>query len=392
MIEALDAVTVLDFSQGAAAPFAGVLLADYGAEVIQVEPPGGASQRRLSRGTFGPNIMRNKRSIVVNLKEPDAMEIIRPLVEEADILIENNRPGVMDRLGYGYDDLTEYKEDLIYCSVTGYGQTGPYKDRPAFDPIAQAMSGLMHMTGERDRKPSRIGAGTIDLGTGMAAAYACMVALHHRDRTGEGQQIDASLIDTAAGAFMGKWFTYYSQEGHVPQRMGHTWESYSPVGVFDTATQPLYISIPFQNLFERFARRLDREEWIDDERFTNDDKRVENREALFEKIEARFTDFDGDELLEELLDAGVPASKVQTVEEAAYDEHLHERGTITTTTNAEGEEVLVGANPVRMSKTPPKVDSGMPKTGEHTEEVLEELGFPRDRIEELERSDAIESQ
>jgi len=392
MVKPIEDVTVLDFSQGAAAPFAGVLLADYGAEVIQVEPPGGASQRRLSKGTFAPNIMRNKQSVIVNLKSDEAEEIIHPLVEEADVLIENNRPGVMDRLGYGYEDLKPLNEGLVYCSVTGYGQTGPYKDRAAFDPIAQAMSGLMYMTGESDRKPSRIGAGTVDLGTGMAAAYAIMVALHHRDNTGEGQHIDTSLIDTAAGAYMGKWFTYYDQEGYVPERMGHTWESYSPVGVFETATEPVYISIPFQNLFERFAEQLGHEEWIDDERFANDDKRVENRSVLFEKIEKAFAEYDREALLDELDEAGIPASKVQTVEEAIEDEHLRERGTITSVETPDGEEVLVGANPTRMSETPPEIETGLPAAGQHTEELLEELGFDENRIERLEEEDVVDGE
>lgn len=375
----LDDVTVLDLSQGAAGPYASVLLADFGADVVAVEPPGGGNQRRLVRGSFRPNLLRNKRSVVLDLKADDADEIMRELIAEADVFLHNYRPSVMARLGYPYDSVRRINDRVVYCSVTGYGESGPYRDRPGFDPLAQAQSGLLWNTGEPDRKPSRVGASVIDLGTGVHAAFAVMVALWERARTGEGTRIETSLLDTAA-AYMGYWYTDYSRTGETPRRQGHTWEGYAPVGAFETADDPVYLSVPFDYLWERFCRALGREEWLDDPRFATDDARTTHREELLSAIEAAFADYPRDELLELLLGAGVPVAELRTIAEAATDDHLRERGTVRAIPDTDGTERLAAVAPVLLGGSSPTVYRPPPPAGADTRAVLGALGFTDDDI------------
>jgi len=378
----LDDVTVLDFSQGVAGPAAGAFLADLGADVLAIEPPGGKTARKYSGPNVIPNIARNKRSIVIDLKADESTELVQNLVEDADVLFHNNRPGVSERLGIDYETVSEINPALVYCSITGYGETGPYRDRPTIDPLAQAMSGLMSMTGEPDRKPSRIGASVADIGTALAAAFASLGALRHAERTGEGQKVEASLLDTAASV-MGSWYTEFDKNGEVPTRQGHTWNAYAPSGVFETATDPIYLATPLEFLWDRVCDAVDREDWQDDPRFETSDDRLENRDALHAEMDEEFSNYERDELLERLHEGGVPASEVQTVGQAAHDPHLHERGTIQEVEDVDGEQVLATATPALFSSTPATIESGPPQTGEHTRELLAERGYDETAIEAL---------
>ncbi|SDK59286.1 CaiB/BaiF CoA transferase family protein [Natronorubrum texcoconense] len=386
----LAATTVLDLSQGVAGPTAATLLADFGADVISVEPPGGATERRLAEGSAFPNVSRNKRSIVIDLKSDDGTDVLHRLVEDADALIHNNRPGKMADLGCDYETLAEINPELVYCSVTGYGEDGPYRDRPGIDPLAQAISGMMWTAGEPDRKPSRIGAPTIDSGTGTYAAFSMVLALWHARETGVGQQIETSLFDTAA-TYLGNWYTQYSMTGEVPQRQGHAWDGYAPSGVFETGTDPIYLATPFQGLWERFTHAIDRNDWVDDPRFESNEKRLENRDELTAELEDEFRSFDREELLARLVAAGVPAAELQTVEQAAHDEHLHERGTLRHVNDVDGSEVIATGPPVKLSETPGTVDDVAPELGEHTSTVLSEFGFDASTIERLMDENVVNS-
>jgi len=379
---ALEGVTVLDFSQSIAGPYAATMLADFGADVVSVEPPGGAGQRRMVKEAVRPNVMRNRRSLVLDLKADGAEEVVADLVEVTDVVVHNYRPAVAERLGVDYDTLRERNEGLVVCSVTGFGESGPYSDRPATDPIAQAMSGLMWNTGDPDRKPSRVGASPVDVATGMYTAFAALAALRHREETGEGQRVETSLFDTAA-AFMGYWYTYHSRTGDQPTRQGDSWGGYAPVGIFETADDPVYLSVMYQHLWERFCEVLDREEWLADPRFATDDDRTANREELTAAIEAAFAEYTREELVEALVDAGIPASELRTVAEAAADEHLRGRGTVESVEDTDGREVLVAAAPATLSATDPTVEHGPPRTGEHTREVLRERGFTEREVRSL---------
>lgn len=383
-------LTVLDLSQGLAGPTAAALLGDFGAEVVSVEPPGGASQRSLVDGTMFPNVARNKRSIVLDLRAERGTAVFHRLLADADVLIHNNRPPVAERLGTDYETVSALEPELVYCSITGYGESGPYSDRPGIDPLAQAMSGLMWMTGEPDRKPSRVGAPTIDVGTGVYAAFAMFPAVRHAERTGEGQKVEASLLDTAA-AFVGTWYTYYSKLGDVPGRQGHTWDAYAPAGVVETATGLLYLATPFDHLWERLCRAVDREDWLEDPRFATDDDRLANREALFAELDDEFRTLDRETAIRRLLAAGVPAAEVRTVPEAAADEQLCERGTVRRIEDADGNDRFATVSPLTLSETDPTVRRPLPGLGEHTRAILRHLGYDESAIEALHETGVVDS-
>ncbi|MFA1612484.1 CaiB/BaiF CoA transferase family protein [Halobellus rubicundus] len=384
----LSDVFVIDASQGIAGPAAGAMLADFGAKVISLEPPKGKTARGYAGGAALANISRNKQSIAVDLKTEEGQAVLEELVADADVFLHNNRPGVSESLGCGYDKLSEINPELVYCSITGYGETGPYKDRPTVDPLAQAMSGIMEMTGEPDRKPSRVGVSVSDMGTAVYAAFGVLTGLRTAEQTGEGQKIETSLFDTAA-AFMGVWYSHYSKFGEVPHRQGHSWEPYAPAGIFETSTGQIYLATPFQYLWERVCEAVEREDWLSDPRFKSEDARRENREELIAVMDEEFSKYNREELLDRLLEAGVPASEVHTVPEATEDEHLHQRGTIQQTEDHEGDDVLALSTPVMMSGEPPQINQRPPRLGEHSKEILQEVGFDPEVIDNLIDEDVV---
>jgi crotonobetainyl-CoA:carnitine CoA-transferase CaiB-like acyl-CoA transferase len=384
----LSDVLVIDASQGIAGPAAGAMLADFGAEVVSLEPPTGKTARDYAGGAALANISRNKRSIALDLKTEEGQAVLEELITDADVFLHNNRPGVSETLGCGYAKLSEINPELVYCSITGYGETGPYKDRPTVDPLAQAMSGIMEMTGEPDRKPSRVGVSVSDMGTAVYAAFGVLTGLRTAEQTGEGQKIETSLFDTAA-AFMGVWYSHYSKFGEVPHRQGHSWEPYAPAGIFETSTGQIYLATPFQHLWERVCEAVEREDWLSDPRFESEAARRENREELIEAIDDEFSKYSREKLLDRLLAAGVPASEVHTVPEAAEDEHLRQRGTVQQTPDHEGDDVLALSTPVMISGEQPKISRRPPRLGEHSEEILQDAGFEADVIEDLVDDDIV---
>jgi len=375
-------LTVLDMSQAIAGPTAGALLADFGADVVSVEPPGGASERRFAKGTTLPNIARNKRSIVLNLKTEKGRDALYRLVEKADVLLHNNRPGKMGELGCDYETLSKINPAIVFCSITGYGEEGRYSGRPGFDPLAQAMSGLMWLTGEPDRKPSRVGASTIDICTGVLAAYAIWPAVERAERTGEGEKVETSLFDTAA-TFMGQWYTYCDETGADPKRQGHTWNAYAPAGIIETADGGVYLAAPTDRHWRSLCEAIGREDLVNDPRFTSGEDRVDNRDELFAELDETCASMDRSTVIERLSDAGVPAGELFSVAEAAENEHLRERGTIREMEDVDGSEVLGTTSPLHLSETPPRIEDRPPRIGEHTREVLAECGYDGTTIDRL---------
>lgn len=375
-------VRVLDFSQAAAGPYGGALLASNGADVVMVEPPGGGTQRHYVGGAFFPNVGRDKRSVELDLKAEYATDIIKELARETDVLIHNYRPSTAERLGLDYRTLRSYNEGLIYCSLTGYGEEGPYSERPAYDPHAQAMSGLMANTGDPDEKPSRVGASVIDWGSGMFLAYAVMVALWNRERTSVGDRIEVSLLDTAA-AYMGYWYTYFSKYGDTPPRMGHAYAPYAPYGVVETSDDPVYLAAPLQRQWENLCREFDREEWIADERFETPERRRNNRTAVFDALESLFESYSQSEVVDRLVSAQVPAAEVKSIPEAATDEHLRDRGTVFTIEDRDGDEVITADNPITFGSDATRSTHFLAGLGEHTEEILEQIDISSGVIDSL---------
>jgi crotonobetainyl-CoA:carnitine CoA-transferase CaiB-like acyl-CoA transferase len=384
----LEDLTVLDCSQAGAGPYGAGILAKAGADVINVEPPGGATTREYVGGGWFACSDQRKRSIGVDLTTEASRELMADLVADADVVFHNYMPETAEKLGLDYETLRGYNDAVIVTVVSGFGKDGPYRDRIAYDPIAQAMSGLMDVTGEPDRKPSRVGGSTVDIGTGINAALGTLMALHRREITGEGDRIDATLFDTAA-MYLGAFYSDYSLSGNERGRHGHITPGRAPYALLETKTDPVYIAIAQDRQWARFCRLFDREAWIDDDRFATNAARVQNLEALIDSMEAVVADYTQAEVVE-TLEGRVPVGELQTIAEAATDKHYHERGTLTHVYHPDhdGAEAIATALPVDFEDGSPPTDTTLPAFGEHTDAILDDLGFSSAEVAAL-RDDGV---
>jgi len=380
-MQPLSDLKVVSFTHAASGPYAGWLLREWGADVVKVEPPSGAFERGSAKHHHYLS-NRGKRSLSVDVKTDDGKEVVYDLIEENDILLESYRPGVMEKLGLDYESVSEVNDSLIYCSISGFGESGPYRDRPAYDPIAQALSGIMHMTGESDSKPSRVGAPLVDLGTATNAVLAIMMAVHERERTGDGKHVQASLFETAYG-WGGMWSVFYTLHGSVPQRMGDKIGSYAPVGAYETEDGEVYISALGDPTWEKLVKALELDHLITDSRFETADSRRENREALDELIEAKTRQYPVEELVEHLLERNVPVADIKSVPEVLEDDHLHARSMITEGQTESGQELKAPGVPMKLQNSTPNRGVQPPELGEHSVEVLDEIQYSRNRIQTL---------
>jgi len=377
----LSDLRVLSFTHAASGPYAGRLFSEWGADLVKIEPPGGAFERKSAQHHHYLS-NRGKQSLSVDLKTEEGKEAVYRLVEKADVLLESYRPGVMEKLGLDAEALLERNEELVYCSISGFGESGPYRDRPAYDPIAQALSGVMHMTGNPDRKPSRVGAPLIDLGTATNAVLSVMMAIHERDRTGKGQHVEASLHETAYG-WGGMWSVFYSLHGYVPERMGDKIGSYAPVGAYETNDGDVYMSGLGDPTWEKLAQALDLGELLTDKRFAESDSRRDNREELDRLIESRTAEYDTEELVEHMLEHNVPIAKIKSVPEALEDEHLQNREMVLEAETEDGESITAPDVPMRLGSAEPKRGVTPPVLGEHTVEILEDVGYESEEISDM---------
>jgi formyl-CoA transferase/CoA:oxalate CoA-transferase len=393
--DSLEDVTIVDFTQALAGPYGSGLLSMAGANVIRVEPPGGGSQRNFLRNSIFPNVEQYKRSIVIDLKKEAATDIVRKLVEDADAVVHSYPADTAKRLGVNYETMVEYNEDILVCSVTGFGHDEKYRNRLCFDPIAQAMSGLMANTGEPDRKPSRVGGSTLDYGAGVFAALGILIALRHREKHGEGQAIEVSLYDTAV-AYMGYWYTYYETYGEMPQRLGHAYSLVAPYELFETKTEPVYVAVGsgYDKQWQYFCETFDKEEWIDDPRFESDEARIENRAVLHDLIEAEFRNFTREEIISR-LEGNVAVGELRDVAEVLEEDFdfLEERGSFKRVTNpeADGRETVATGLPVQFSKEVDRSGKILVDAGENTVETLREAGFSDGEIQQLEADQVVYS-
>jgi len=330
-MKALDDIRVIDLSQVMAGPFCAMLLGDMGADVVKVELPGiGDLSRNMDpitpSGESGAflSVNRNKRGVAINLKDPEGSEIFGRLVESADVLIENFRPGVAKRLSIDYDKLKEINPKLIYASISGFGQTGPYAHRGGFDLIAQGMSGLMSVTGEPGADPVKCGIPVTDLGAGFLAAYGILAALHARDRTGNGQHVDTSLFE--AGLTLEVWeSTEYFYTGRVPQPTGSAHRLSAPYQAFRTRDGYMTVGADGDRHWPRFCQLLGLEYLIDDLRFSTNAERLVNLPELVSLVQDKTTQHDREYWLERLEELGIPAGPINTVPEAFADPHAQAR-------------------------------------------------------------------
>ncbi|WP_346619462.1 CoA transferase [Blastococcus montanus] len=386
---ALSGVRVLDLTQVMAGAYCSMLLADMGADVIKIErPDGGDDTRRMSRGPdveHSPafNAMnRNKRGLAVDLKDPRGAAVVRRLARDADVLVENFRPGLLERLGLGHEALRAENPALVYCSISGFGATGPYAGRGGYDLVAQAMSGLMSMTGESGRPPVKVGVPICDLNAGVFGAYGVLSAYIHRLRTGEGQFVDTSLLE--AGIAYTVWETaMFFGLGEVARPMGSAHRLSAPYEALPTADGWVAIGAANQRNWERLCAALDASALVDDPRFTDNPGRMKHRIELAGELASRLRRRSTGEWLEILHAAGVPSGPLHDIEQVYADPHVQARDMVVETVHPRMGTVRHIGAPVKLSGTPSAIRRPAPLLGQHTHEVLAEAGMTPEEIDEL---------
>ena len=391
---ALDGVTVLDVSQILAGPFCTMLLADMGANVIKVEKPtGGDDTRRMGPPFIGGEsaaflqINRNKRSIVLDIRSEDGKAALKRLVKKSDIFLENSRPGSMIRNGLGWDDLSAINPALVYCSISGFGLTGPYGKRAGFDLIAQGVAGLMSINGFPDKPPLKLAVPMADLNAGMFALYGILSAYINRLKTGKGQHLETSLMEGAMAYTVWESSIFWAT-GEIPKPNASAHRLAAPYDVLRTSDGYLNIGAANQNTWELLCRAMGREELIDDERFIDNAARMRDVPGLEEELEKTFTTNTTAYWVELLGEGGVPAGPVLDMAEVWSNEQVAARGMDVVLDHPAAGPVHNIGNPVKMSGTPPRHETAAPLLGEHTDEILEFAGYSAEEIAGLHASGA----
>jgi formyl-CoA transferase/CoA:oxalate CoA-transferase len=386
----LEGFTVLDFTRVLSGPYCTMQLADMGARVIKVEQPGQGDDTRAwgppfvgGESAYFLSINRNKESLTLDLKNAGAMRVLEPLLAKADVLVENFRPGAMARLGLGYERLAERFPRLVYCSVSGFGQTGPRRKEPGYDAVVQAEGGLMSITGAAEGQPFRLGVAIADIVSGMFAAQGVAFALLARERTGRGQLVDVGMLDATAALLTYQAGIYFAT-GVTPGRMGNRHPTIVPYETFDAADGGFVVAVGNDEQWRRFCAVLKREPLALDERFATNRARVANydtlRPMLAEALRARTRTA----WVDDLRTAGVPSGSVRDVAEVLQDPHLEARGMIQELEHAVAGMVRVMGVPIKLSDTPGAVRTAPPSLGQHTAAILKnDVGLDEAAIDEL---------
>ena len=401
----LSGVRVFDLTRILAGPTCTQLLGDLGADIIKVEKPFVGDDTR----TWGPPYVkdrlgndttesayylsanRNKRSVTIDLSQPAGIELAKKFIEKSDVLIENFKVGGLAKLGLGYEDIREQFPNLVYCSVTGFGQTGPYAPRAGYDFLAQGIGGIMSITGTPEGEPVKVGVGIADVMTGMYASTAILAALRHRDATGEGQHIDTCLLDTQISWLINEG-TNYLISGEIPKRLGNEHPNIVPYKVFSTSDGYVILAVGNDRQFRDWCTAAGADDLKDDERFKTNPLRIKNREVLYQKMPSFMKRKTTKEWLSIMEEVKVPCSPVNNIEQVFDDPHVKHREMkieMDHELSGSGKVPLIG-NPLKLSATPPQYRRPPPTLGQHTEEVLSEiLELNSQEIKELRDKRAI---
>ena len=389
-MKALEGVRVLDLTRALAGPFCTLMLGDYGADVIKIEMPGTGDDTRHwgppfigDESAYFLSINRNKRSLTLNFKEEKAREIFLKLVEGSDVVVENFTPGVMSRFGLEYETVKRANPGVIYCSISGFGQDGPYQSRPAYDQIMQGISGLMSITGDPEGEPEKIGVAVTDIGAGMWAAFAVMSALFRREQDGEGQYIDISMLDAQVA-----WLTYqagfYFAYGRPPQRLGKAHPTLVPYQAFMAKDGKYFnVAVGSERLWERFCQAVQREDLKDHPDYATNGVRVENRTTLAPLLQEYFLTRDADEWVADLQANSVPAGPINDLADVFSDPQVLHRDMFLEIPHPTLGSIKQTGLPIKFSRTPGGLDQHPPLLGEHNKAILAELGYAAAEIEDM---------
>ena len=381
-MKALEGIRVLDLTRALAGPFCTLMLGDHGADVVKIEMPGSGDDTRHwgppfigEESAYFLSINRNKRSLTLNFKEPESKKIFLELAGGADVVVENFTPGVMSRFGLDYQTVKATNPKIIYCSISGFGQDGPYRNRPAYDQIMQGLSGIMSVTGEPDGDPQKVGVAITDIGAGMWAAFAIMAAVFHRDQKGEGQYIDVSMMD-AQVAWLTYQAAYFFANGQVPKRLGAAHPNLVPYQAFLCKDgKYLNVAVGSERIWERFCQGIHREDLRDNPDYATNGDRVHNRERLVPLLQECFLGRKVAEWAEDLHEASVPCGPINDLADVFDDPQLLHRQMYLEMPHPTLGSIKQTGIPIKFSQTPGGLDRPPPLLGEHNGEVLRELGY-----------------
>ncbi|GEL76553.1 CoA transferase [Tenuibacillus multivorans] len=378
-----------------AGPYCTMILADLGAEVIKVEAPGGSDDTRKWGPPFQEGVSayylcanRNKKSLTVNLKSAEGQEIIKKLVKQSDVIIHNFKTGTMNRLGLDFETLKQINPGIVYCSITGFGETGPYQRYPGYDFIIQAMSGLMSITGDEQSGPQKVGVAITDILTGLYASIGIQAALLERTHSGEGQKLDLSLYDSAVSSLV-NIASNYLMSGQIPKRLGNHHANIVPYQTFQTNDGEMVIAVGNDQQFAKLCQLIGDPNLAEDARFKTNPDRVKHRELLTDLLQEKFSQESTAHWTKQCREHNIPCGPIQNLQDLENDPQLNERDMFVETEHPTAGDLKLVGSPLNLSRTPVQYEKHPPDAGEHTDEILQALGYDNETLNQFRKNRLI---